>query len=220
MKIKSILFFSVVFLFGGSFFALAEEPAVTGWEEERNIAESNDWEKAIADWDIFLKEWNSKRDVCAPSGVEDREYCNEKGCWKDSLFTLEFKGKSGDEWILDKNGSDGEIKRADYTWKNTNGGQVLSYIGQDGTEWKSGNYGQGLDYKDNLGNKWNKENGGQVISFTGANGDAWKSDNNGQTLNYKENGTEWKSDNNGQQENYQDPSGEQWKGSFPTEPNQ
>ena len=151
------------------------------------------WENEIKQWDNVIRAWSDKRDSLHKQYYGDKyghmgtKYCDDAGCWEEGLMSLTFAPRGGLVLEMDKDscGINGDFTFKDSSmWDCANGGQVLTFKGQNGEFWESSNEGQVIEYKNVRGDFWESSNEGQVIKFKSVAGDEWVSSNHGQVVEY------------------------------------
>ena len=173
------------------------------WESKNITLEAENWKTEIAKWNTLNEEWSEKRDNYYNKKFKNfsrtrGEYCDEKGCFEEGLFAVEYKN-TNKQFKISSMGNF-EISIGNLAFNQSNGGQSLEFRNIATHEkWESSNFGQNLEYQDALGNTWGNSNYGQSIEFIGIHGEYWESSNFGQSLEFKDkNGNTWESSNFGQ----------------------
>ena len=196
IKQLGISFFSGLILTGS--FAVANS-----LESENIKVEAENWKKEIEKWDALHENWSEKRENYYEENFQNfsrrhGKYCDGSGCFEEGIFALEYKN-ANKEFRITSIGNN-TITIGNIIFSQFNGGQSLEVKNiKTNEQWESVNFGQRLEYKNELGSIWENNNYGQSIRFNGASGEQWESFNFGQSLNFTDkNGNTWSSSNFGQ----------------------
>lgn len=196
-KITITIIVMSVFLFAGMLIIHAQEKS---WDGKKADEEGLLWEKEIDKWERLVDQWEKNKNSKHRSNYgdefnDDREYCDENGCWsQDSWTEYVFTGKNGKEkWVVDQGRPDAEATyKNGYTWYCSNDCQAMEFNGSEEEYWESSNFGQDVIYTNSGGDRWESSNFGQVVLYSSSDGEKWESRNFGQSIEYEDKeGNSW-----------------------------